>query len=218
MLLFPSSDIGMFGRRQRHVRGHRVPVSISRKASSDGDRTVIDTFGSDDVTPLPGGCTCCTVRARLRDVLRGLLAEREQKPFTRIAIESGEDLGPILRTFASERALGAEFYVEDAPPIAGDRFNLTEDAPISWNSFSRFVTTLTALRGTDLPQMKGVLNIAGCRGPAAVQFMGHLAARPVELQAWPDASRASRVEFVRQNIEEKTVRDLFKSVRALSQH
>ena len=26
MLHFPSPDIGMFGRRQRHVRGHRIPV------------------------------------------------------------------------------------------------------------------------------------------------------------------------------------------------
>ena len=52
---------------------------------------------------------------------------------------------------------------------------LTEDAPLSWDAFSRFATTLTALRGADLLQMKGLLNIAGCRGPVAVQFMGHLA-------------------------------------------
>ena len=39
MLHFPSPDIGMFGRRQRHVRGHRIPVTISRKrfGKIDGD-------------------------------------------------------------------------------------------------------------------------------------------------------------------------------------
>ena len=77
----------------------------------------------------------------------GLLAEREQKPFSHIAIETGEALGPILRTFASERALGGDFHVEEAPPLDGNRFMLTEDAPISWDAFSRFATTLTALRG-----------------------------------------------------------------------
>jgi G3E family GTPase len=217
MLHFPSPDIGMFGRRQRHVRGHRIPVTISRKASaSDGDRIVIDIFGADDVVPLPSGCVCCTIRPKLQGALLGLLAEREQKPFSRIAIETSEDLGPILRTIASERALGAEYHVEDAPPLDGNRFMLTEDAPLSWDAFSRFATTLTALRGPDLLQMKGLLNIAGCRGPVAVQVTGHLTARPVELQAWPDDDRVSRLEFVTRDVEAQTIRALFDSVRAIA--
>jgi G3E family GTPase len=214
---FPSPDIGMFGRRQRHVRGHRIPVAISRNASAaNSDRIVLDTFGPTDVAPLPGGCTCCTVRARLQDALRGLLAEREQKPFSRIAIESAAPLDPILRTFASERALGAQYYVEDAPPLDGDRFTLTEDVPLSWEAFSRSMTTLIALRGADLLQMKGLLNIIGCHGPVAVQCMGHLAARPVELQAWPGDKRVSRLEFVTRGVELQTIRALFDSVRAVA--
>ena len=93
---------------------------------------------------------------------------------------------------------------------------LTEDAPLSWDAFSRFATTLTALRGPDLLQMKGLLNIAGCRGPVAVQFMGHLAARPVELQAWPEGGHASRLEFITRGIEAQTIRTLFDSVRAIA--
>jgi G3E family GTPase len=216
MLHFPSPDIGLFGRRQRHVRGHRVPVIISRKASaSSGDAIVVDAFGPDDVAPLPGHCTCCTVRARLQNALRDLLAEREQRPFDRIAIESGEQLGPILRTFTSERALGSEFHVEGAPPLDGDRFVLVEDTPLSWDAFSRFATTLTALRGADLRQAKGLLNIAGCRGPIAVQIVGHLAARLVELQAWPGDERASRLEFVTRGFDIVSVRAMFDAVRAL---
>jgi G3E family GTPase len=217
MLHFPSPDIGMFGRRQRHVRGHRIAVAISRRASAiDGDRIVVDTFGADDIMPLRGGCTCCTIRAKLQNSLLDLLAERELKPFSRIAIESAENLGPIQRTFASRRALGSEFYVENAPPLEGNRFALTEDAPLSWDAFSRFATTLTALRGPDLLQMTGLLNIEGCRGPVAIQLMGHLAARPVELQAWSGNNRASRLEFVTRNIEERMARDLFDSVRAVA--
>ena len=132
-------------------------------------------------------------------------------------IETSNDLAPILRTFATDRALGAEFYLEDFPePTTGThRFVLTEDAPLSWDMFSRFMTTLTALRGADLLHVKGLLNVAGCRGPVVVQFVQHLAHRPVELQAWPSDDRASRVTFVTRNIEEKTVRDLFNAVRAL---
>jgi G3E family GTPase len=218
MILFPSPDIGLFGRRQRHARGHRIPVTIvrGRAPHEGGAAIVIDSFGEDDVAPLPGGCACCTVRAKLQSALRGLLAEREQKPFSQIAIESAAALGPILRTFVSEQALGSDFHVEDAPPLDGDRFILLEEAPLSWNAFGRFVTTLTALRGPDLLRMKGLLNVEGSRGPVAVHCMGHLAARPVELQVWPDGERASRLEFVTHSIEEQTVRDLLNSVGALS--
>jgi G3E family GTPase len=220
MLHFPSPDIGMFGRRQRHVRGHRIPVTIVRPGAPQDASTAIllDTFGADDVAPLPGGCPCCTVRVALQDALRHLLADHARKPLTGIAIETGEDLGPILRTFTTERALGAAFHVEDSPPQFTDatRFVLTEDAPLEWNTFSRFMTTLTALRGADLLHVTGRLNVAGCCGPVVVQFMQHLAQRPVELQAWPDEGRASRLTFVTRDVEENAVRSLFDSIRALS--
>jgi G3E family GTPase len=214
---FPSPDIGMFGRRQRHVRGHRIPVSITCKASAnDGSKIVVDTFGADDVVPLPGGCSCCKVRAQLQSALFDLLSERRQKPFSRVTIQTGEDPGPILRTFASERALAGEYYVENAPPLDGERFVLTEDATLSWDAFSRFVTTLAALRGPDVLQAGGLLNVEGCRGPVAVQFMGHLAARPVELQTWPNGGRASLLKFVTRNIAERTVRELFDALCAVA--
>jgi G3E family GTPase len=217
MLHFPSPHIGMFGRRQRHVRGHRIPVTIAREVKANPDcAIVVDTFGANDVTPLPGGCACCTVRAELQSALRRLLAKREKKPFSRVVVESGQDLGPILRTFASDRALGGDYYVEDAPPLDGDRFTMMEDAPVSWGGFSRFAATLTALRGPDLLQVKGLLNVTGCRGPVAVHLMGHLAARPVELEAWPDGERASRLEFVTRNIDERTTRAMFEAVRAVA--
>src|SRR5205085_7766126 len=100
--------------------------------------------------------------------------------------------------------------------VDGDRFTMAEEAPISWDGFSRFAMTLAALRGPDLLQMNGLLDVAGCRGPVAVQLMGHLSARPVELLDWPSDHRGSRVELVTRGIEEKSVRDLFNSVRALA--
>ncbi|MBV8837535.1 MAG: GTP-binding protein [Alphaproteobacteria bacterium] len=221
---FSSPDIGMFGRRQRHARAHRVAVTIARPgaASPESDVAVVaDTFGAGDVAPF-GPCRCCTVRVALQATLRQLLAERERRRFNRVAIESAEDLGPILRTFAPERALGSAFYVEAHPSIVAPdapgicRFDLVEEAPLRWDAFSRFVTTLTALRGADLLQVKGRLNVAACRGPVVVELLGHLAHQPVELQAWPGDDRTSRLAFVTRGIVEKSVRDLLGAVRALS--
>lgn len=221
---FPSPDIGMFGRRLRHARAHRVAVTIARPggtAPAPGVAVVVDTFGADDMAPF-GACACCTVRVKLQHALRQLLAERERRQLNRVLIETDEDLGPILRTFAPARALGDEFHVEDHPPIVAPdmsgicRFDLVEEAPLRWDAFSRFVTTLAALRGADLLHVKGVLNVEGCRAPVVVQLLQHLAHRPIELQAWPDDDRASRLAFVTRGIAEKSVRDLFGAVRALS--
>ena len=61
---------------------------------------------------------------------------------------------------------------------------------------------LIALRGSDLLRVKGILNVTGCRGPVVVQYVQPLAHPPVELQAWPDADRSSRVVFITRNIPE----------------
>ena len=226
MLHFPSSEIGPFGRRQRHARGHRIPVSIVRGsvASRDDGPIVVTDFGADEVMPPGTGCRCCTVRGELQTTLRRLLLERAQgRDLNRVVIQSDEDLLPILRTFVTEHALAAEFYVEDFPSadIGADepgvcRFELTEKTPLSWKAFSRFIAALTALRGRDLLYVTGALNIDGGRGPVMVQIMQHLAHRPVELQAWPDGNRISRLAFITRNVEEKMVRGLFDSVRAFA--
>jgi G3E family GTPase len=208
----------MFGRRQRHVRGHRIPVSIvTGGAQQDRDvAVVVDEFGVDEALLPEVGCTCCTVRVKLQDALRQRLAERAQRPFSGLVIESRREIAPILRTFATERALGSDFYLDSAPPLVGDRFTLVERTPISWIVFSRFMATLTAMRGADVWCVTGMVNIEGCRGPVTVHCMQHLSLPPIELQAWPDQDHGSRLEFVTRSIEESAVRDLFNSVRAFA--
>ena len=88
--------------------------------------------------------------------------------------------------------------------------------------------TLIALRGPELLRVKGILNVAGCRGPVVVQFVQHLAHPPVELQSWPeswpesgpeswpDQNRDSRVVFITRNIPERDVRALFAAVERLA--
>jgi G3E family GTPase len=94
-----------------------------------GTAVVINEFGSvgiddalvrgssDEVTLLGNGCLCCNTRSDLQIALRNLVAERAQgtvPQFKRILIETSglADPGPILQTFATDRALGAEFHAE----------------------------------------------------------------------------------------------------------
>jgi G3E family GTPase len=94
-------------------------------------------------------------------------------------------------------------------------FVLTQDKPMPWPAFAQAMDMLMTLRGPDLLRVKGFLAVEGCEGPVVVQFVQHLAHPPVELAAWPDANRQSRVVFITKNISEQQVRDLFKAVRAL---
>jgi G3E family GTPase len=333
-MLHVSPDVGRFGRRQRHARAHRIPVTVVTGFLGAGKTTLVKglletpegrntavvvnelgAIGIDDVllrssadeTVLLGsGCLCCNVRSDLQLALRRLVAERAQAKvphFTRVVIETSglADPGPILRTFATDRALGEEFHVEaviavadavnglrsldefaearaqviladrialtktdlasadqligrlralnpraeivtahhgaldpacllGAPPVSDRQFLaeaahsdgiasfvLQESAPLAWEPFSRFMETLTALRGGDLLRVKGLLNVVGAKGPVVVQLVQHLAHPPVELAEWPDSQRDSRMVFITRNVSEKSVRDLFEAVRSLSE-
>jgi len=295
------------------------------RPEGSGTAVVINEFGAvgiddqlvrttaEETVLLGNGCLCCTTRSDLQLALRRLVAERVQGqvPFFRqVVIETSglADPGPLLQTFATDRALGDEFAVEvvvaviDAATglatldwsaearkqaILADRlvvaktdlvepaaqknlaarlavlnphaaihtavagaldprcltepsdvpggdaarggfvaearhsdgissFVFTEAAPLAWIPFARAMETLVALRGPDLLRVKGLLNVAGCRGPVVVQFVQHLAHPPVELDAWPDADHASRLVFITRNIPEAAVRNLFAAVRALA--
>ena len=73
---------------------------------------------SSDATVLLGnGCLCCLARSDLQETLRTLFADRARgavPSFQRVIIETSglADPGPLLQTFASDRALGQEFHLQ----------------------------------------------------------------------------------------------------------
>ncbi|MBX6425002.1 MAG: GTP-binding protein [Variibacter sp.] len=340
--LFPARTIGPFGRRQRHARGGKIPVTVVTGflgagkttlvrrflATEEGRGTavVVNEFGAegiddalirtstDETVLLGNGCLCCTARTDLQVALRALVADRARGAvphFRRVVIETSglADPGPVLQTFATDRALGGEFHLElavalvdaetalatlawsaearkqviladrlivtkvdvagtalaerveerlralnphapieraifgridpqslvaaPAPPMAGGAgargfvaeaahsdgiasFVLAQEAPMPWAPFARAMDVLTSLRGPDLLRVKGFVAVEGCQGPVLVQFVQHLADAPVELQAWPDGRRGTRLVFITRNLPERVVRDLFAAVQAVA--
>jgi G3E family GTPase len=94
-------------------------------------------------------------------------------------------------------------------------FVMRDETPLIWPVFQRAMETLIALRGADLLRIKGLLNLAGSKGPVVFQAVQHLIHPPVELSAWPDRDHASRVVFITRGVSERRVEDLFKACRAL---
>ena len=107
------------------------------------------------------------------------------------------------------------FVAEAAHSDGIGSFVIADTMPMPWPAFAKAMDTLMALRGPDLLRVKGFLNVDGCQGPVVVQFVQHLAHPPVELDAWPDGNRQSRVVFITKNISEQQVRGLLAAVRAL---
>jgi G3E family GTPase len=129
-----------------------------------------------------------------------------------IAVGGALDPSRIIEPATGERS---GFLAEAEHSDGISSFVIEQDAPFEWPGFSRAMETLIALRGADLLRVKGILNVAGCRGPVVVQYVQHLAHPPVELQSWPDANRTSRVVFITRGIPEQSVRGLFAAVQAV---
>jgi G3E family GTPase len=78
---------------------------------------------SDKTVLLGNGCLCCVTRSDLQVALRRMVIERERgqiADFRRIVIETSglADPGPILQTFATDRALGDTFHVDVLAAVA----------------------------------------------------------------------------------------------------
>jgi G3E family GTPase len=103
---FPSPAAGMFGRRLKRERGHRIPVTVITGflgagkttllrrflATPEGQGTavVVNEFGAtgiddalvrssaDETVLLGNGCLCCITRSDLQQALRRMVIERER--------------------------------------------------------------------------------------------------------------------------------------------
>src|ERR1700704_758966 len=94
---------------------------------------------ADEVALLGNGCLCCTTRSDLQVALRRLVHEREfgtLPRFDRVMIETSglADPGPILQTFATDRALGGEFFVEVVVAVIDAGCGL---ATLDWSAEAR---------------------------------------------------------------------------------
>ncbi len=119
-----------------------------------------------------------------------------------LGVESGED------RYLGERARRTR---HDAAA-----FSLFFERPFALDAFTSALQTLIALRGADLLRVKGLVNIAGERGPLLVQGAQHLFHPPVTLDAWPSEDRRSRLVFIARNLEREAVEKVFAAIAGIA--
>jgi G3E family GTPase len=96
--------------------GHGTAVIVNEFGAVGLDDALLRA-SADETVLLGNGCICCATRSDLQIALRRLVADRDRgviPHFARVLIETSglADPGPILQTFATDRALGGEFYLE----------------------------------------------------------------------------------------------------------
>jgi G3E family GTPase len=100
---------------------------------------------------------------------------------------------------------------DHAPHLHGIRsFCLTFERPLDGRKLSSLIDMARMTYGTKMLRTKGILNIAGEDLPFVVQGVNH-EFYPVEmLDAWPSDDRRSRLVFITKDLDEATIRTVFK--------
>ena len=94
-------------------------------------------------------------------------------------------------------------------------FCLWFDEPFTWEGLNAALQALTSLRGPDLLRVKGIVHVAGERGPVVLQGAQHVFHPPVTLDNGRDVDPRSRIVFIVRNIPRASIEALFAAVGTL---
>lgn len=84
--------------------------------------------------------------------------------------------------------------------------------PVAWPALLEWLELLLASRGESILRIKGLLNVEGRRGPLVVQAVQHMLYAPIELAAWPDADRSTRLVFICRDLTRSAVETSLRQV------
>jgi G3E family GTPase len=103
---------------------------------------------------------------------------------------------PSLAAPAANRSV---LFAESIDPYHLGRHaavSLTADQPLHWRAFDDWLRRVRIGHAEQLLRVKAMLDIDGVDGPVVVQGIHHVLNAPVELDAWPNGERWSRLVLI----------------------
>ncbi len=94
-------------------------------------------------------------------------------------------------------------------------FCLWFEKPFTWEGLNAALQALTSLRGPDLLRVKGIVHVAGERGPVVLQGAQHVFHPPMTLEGGADTDPRSRIVFIVRGIPRESIEALFAAVGGL---
>jgi G3E family GTPase len=155
------------------------------------------------------GTDIAALTARLQALNPGAPIDRAaEAAIGRGLIFAGGAFDPGSRRFDAERWLHAAAY-DESHHHSDDRietFCLVREQPIEWDGFKLWLAALTALCGERLLRVKGFVAVTAAPDrPFLVQGVQHIFDPPVQLAAWPDEDRRTRLVFITQGLSHDLV-------------
>ena len=92
-------------------------------------------------------------------------------------------------------------------------FVLRFDQPLHWDHVANWLDALVIGHDSDLLRVKGILDIVGRDRPIVVQAVQSLFHPPVELAAWPDGQRQSRIVFITRGLSQAFVHEVLSTIQ-----
>ncbi|HEX5863794.1 MAG TPA: GTP-binding protein [Casimicrobiaceae bacterium] len=181
------ADGNVVDRLQRRLRAMNPFALIATAVNGELDCALLADIGPQSVT------------ARSEELGRWLNAPAPESPR---ADERGYVRGPI--------APGA-----GAHDAAIRSFCLWFDKPFTWEELNAALQALSSLRGPDLLRVKGIVHVAGERGPIVLQGAQHVFHPPVILERGQGTEPRSRIVFIVRDIARESIEALFAAVGAL---
>jgi G3E family GTPase len=119
---------------------------------------------------------------------------------------------PARKTPDVRAWLGADQHEADGDPHHDDArgirtFCLSFDDPLPWQAVSTWLMMLRQWRGEDLLRVKGILHLREEALPVAIHGVHHVFHPPVQLSAWPEGDRRSRIVFITRGLERAEVEE-----------
>ena len=84
-------------------------------------------------------------------------------------------------------------------------FCLVIDAPLDDSMLDDWLDLLLSMSGPNMLRIKGILNLRGRVAPVVIHGVQHIFYPPVELPAWPDDDRRSKIVFITRDIARQTI-------------
>jgi G3E family GTPase len=90
------------------------------------------------------------------------------------------------------------FMIADSAPheVETRAMTLLADAPLDWRAFDAWLRKIRLGHAESLLRVKGILNTADSQLPLVIHGVHHVLHTPVQLAAWPDDDRRSRIVLI----------------------
>lgn len=89
-------------------------------------------------------------------------------------------------------------------------FCFTIEDPVPEHVLTEWMDMLLSLMGPSMLRIKGILNVKGADRPVVIHGVQHVFHPPMELDAWTDGDRRSRIVFITRAVERETIEETFK--------